>query len=227
MVTLGGDDGSGSEQGKGSPGKGPADSTITPGPTPSGPHISQRPGGRGDSSTGTGGSSGTGGAGGDHAGGGTGGSGTGGSGVLGSGDGRTVPAGSSVPDCASGTVRLTVRSVKEAYGPDEKPKFEIVVKNAGSGACKVNFGAPAAFMKITSGSDHIWSSDDCARGAGALLVELPGSGETKRTVEWDRKRTAPQCATPAGDAVAGSGTYRVEVKVAGVTERLEFKLEKA
>lgn len=233
MVTLGGDNGSESDQGKGSPGKGPADSTITPGPTPSGPHISQRPGGRGDSGTGsggTGGSSGTGGAGGDQAGGGTGGgAGTGGSGggVLGSGDGRTVPAGSSVPDCASGAVRLTVRSVKDAYGPDEKPKFEIVVKNAGSGACKVNFGAPAAFMKITSGDDHIWSSGDCTRGAGGLLVELPGSGETKRTVEWDRKRTAPQCATPTGDAVAGSGTYKVEVKVAGVTERLEFKLEKA
>ncbi|ARZ68646.1 MULTISPECIES: hypothetical protein [Streptomyces] len=235
MVTLGGDNGSDGDQGKGSNGKGPADSTITPGPTPSGPHISQRPGGRGDSgggSGGTGGSSGTGGSGGDHAGGGTGGGGagsggSGGGGVLGSGDGKTVPAGSSVPDCASGAVRLTVRSVKDAYGPDEKPKFEIVVKNTGGGACKVNFGAPAAFMRITSGDDHVWSSDDCARGAGALLVELPGSGETKRTVEWDRKRTAPQCATPTGDAVAGSGTYRVEVKVAGVTERLEFKLEKA
>ncbi|MBT2382691.1 hypothetical protein [Streptomyces sp. ISL-11] len=240
FVTLGGDGGSGGDQGKGSDGKGPGDTTITPGPVPSGPHYSQRPGGRGDSGTGgtggggTGGSGGSGGSGGDHSGAGgsggagSGGSGTGGSGggALGTGDSKTVPAGSKLPDCASGSVRVELRSVKNAYAPDEKPKFEVVVKNTGGSACKVNLGATAAILKITSGDDHVWSSDDCARGAGAVLVELPGSGETKRTVEWDRKRSAPQCATPSGDTAAGAGTYRVEVKIAGVTERLEFSLEK-
>ncbi len=239
MLTLGGDGGSGKDQSKGSSdGKGPSDTTITPGPVPSGTYYSQRPGGRGDSGTG-----GSGGVANDHgdvsgsggSGGGTGGSGAGGSGgsgggngALGTGDGKAVPANSSLPDCTSGSVRLAVRSVKDSYGPDEKPKFEIVVKNSGSKACKVDFGSAAATLTITAtgGDDHIWSSGDCPRGKGPVLIELPGSGETKRTLEWNRERSAPQCGTPSGGGAVGDGTYRVEVKIAGVTEKYEFTLNK-
>ncbi|MEU5430875.1 hypothetical protein AB0H73_35455 [Streptomyces olivoreticuli] len=239
MLTLGGDGGSGKDQSKGSSdGKGPSDTTITPGPVPSGTYYSQRPGGRGDSGTG-----GSGGVANDHgdvsgsggSGGGTGGSGAGGSGgsgggngALGTGDGKAVPASSSLPDCTSGSVRLAVRSVKDSYGPDEKPKFEIVVKNSGSKACKVDFGSAAATLTITAtgGDDHIWSSGDCPRGKGPVLIELPGSGETKRTLEWNRERSAPQCGTPSGGGAVGDGTYRVEVKIAGVTEKYEFTLNK-
>ncbi|MEV4926885.1 hypothetical protein [Streptomyces roseoverticillatus] len=238
FVTLGGDGGSGDDQSKGTDGKNPGDSTtITPGPEPSGPHYSQRPGGRGESGSGGSGSSG----GDDRSGGGTGASGTGGAGTggggttgtggggaLGTGDGKAVPVGSPLPDCSPGAVRLAIRSVKDAYRPDEKPKFEVVVKNSGGSACKVNFGATAAILKIThiDGDDRVWASDDCPRATGPVLVELPGSGETKRTVEWDRKRSAPHCATPSGDGAAGTGKYRAEVRIAGVTEKVEFTLEK-
>ncbi|MFC5723713.1 hypothetical protein ACFP1Z_26465 [Streptomyces gamaensis] len=242
LVGVGGDGGSGGSQSKGSNGsqQGPSDTTITPGPTPSGPHYSQRPGGRGDSGGATGGGTG------DHpTGGGTGGGGTGGgaagsggsstggvgapAGVLGTGDSRSVAATSSLPDCTAAATRLQVRSVKNSYGPDEKPKFEIVVLNTGGSACKVDFATGAAVLSITDpgGEEHIWSSGDCAKGAAPFLVEVPGSGQTKRTVEWDRKRSAPNCATPSGDTLAAPGTYRVEIKVAGVTERLEFALDKS
>ncbi|WP_338323694.1 hypothetical protein [Streptomyces orinoci] len=238
---LGGGDGGGSQSGKndGAHGTPPTEATITPGPTPSGPQISQRPGGR-DESGGT--SGGTGGSGGSGSGGGTGGSGgsggtggTGGSGgsggpaagVLGTGNGRVLAAGSPVPDCTSGVLHLTVRSVKDSYGPGEKPQFEIVVRNSGSGACKVDFGSPAAVLRITdrSGEHAVWASDDCPRGTGAVLLEVPGSGETKRVVEWDRQASVPRCATPgAAGAVVTPGTYRVEVRVAGATDRVEFVL---
>ncbi|MDT0453265.1 hypothetical protein [Streptomyces hesseae] len=247
FLAMGGD-GGGSEgdQSEGAKnGQAPsADATITPGPTPSGPHIGQRPGGRGDS--GGGGSTGGGGGSGDRAGSG-GGSGAaggaggangaagaaggfgGGPGLAVTGDSKPVAAGSSLPDCTPGSVRLSVRSVKDSYRPDEKPKFELVVKNSGGSACKVNFGATAATFVITDdkGEEHVWNSGDCPRGTGAVLFEVPGSGETKRTVEWDRRRSAPQCATPSGSSAAAAGTYRVEVKIAGVTDRTEFALEKA
>lgn len=232
LLALGGGGGSKDSQGQGSDDKGGSETTITPGPEPSGPHISQRPGGRGDSggggAGGSGGRSGSGGSGGGGTGGGAGGGFGGGAGMVVTGDGKAVAAGSGVPDCAPGSVQLSVRSVKDSYRPDEKPKFEVVVKNSGSSACKVNFGMPAALLKITDskGKEHVWASDDCPRGSGAVLVEVPGSGETKRTLEWDRKRSAAHCATPDGAAAAGAGTYRVEVKVAGATERAEFSLEK-
>ncbi|WP_414168328.1 hypothetical protein ACMATS_16800 [Streptoverticillium reticulum] len=230
LFSFGGGGGSkdssdGSSDGKG----GPAETTITPGPTPSGPHYSQRPGGRGDSGGGgdtgggSGGAAGRGGGGGGVVAGGFG----GGPGLAVSTDGKAVLSASKLPDCAPGSVKLAVRSVKDSYGPGEKPKFEVVVENTGGSACKVDFGAAAAQLKITNtvGDDHVWASDDCPRGTSSLFVELPGSGETKRTLEWDRKRSVPQCATPSGSQTAGPGTYRVEVKVAGVTEKVDFKLE--
>ncbi|MBC2875646.1 hypothetical protein K7I03_14230 [Streptomyces mobaraensis] len=269
LLTLGGEDGS--SDGKNGASKGGGDSggaTITPGPTPSGPHYSQRPGGRDESNgaggTGSGGGSGgsgqdqggsvgglgtvgggsgggaggTGGGSGGGAGsaGGAGGSGgTGGgsgagpaAGVLGAGDAKVLSKNASVPDCTSGSFQVTVRSVKGSYGPGERPKFEIVLKNTGSGACKVDIGSPTAVLKITdpAGTQHVWASDDCPRGRGEVLVEVPGSGETKRTLEWDRKRSAPQCAAPSAGAVAAAGTYRVEVKVGGVVDRGQFVLDK-
>ncbi|GHF63369.1 hypothetical protein GCM10010218_51170 [Streptomyces mashuensis] len=238
LLTLGGDGGSSGSEDDSTDAKGPSQSTITPGPTPSGPHISERPGGRGDSASGGGAGSGGAQAGSGGAGsGGAGGAGTaggsaaigfgGGAGIAVTGDGRAPVARSTLPDCSPGDVRISVRSVKDAYKPDEKPRFELVVKNSGSSACKVDFGSAAALLKITDskGEEHVWASDDCPRGRGAVLIELPGSGETKRTLEWDRRRSAPQCGTPAPGAAAGPGTYRVEVKVGGVTERTEFALE--
>ncbi|MGX8907547.1 hypothetical protein ACR820_20415 [Streptomyces netropsis] len=237
-AVLGGGGGSDGDRSNGSNGKGPGDTTITPGPTPSGPHISQRPGGRDESGNGGSGGGDHGGAGssgsaGTGTGGGAGGpggsGGSGGGGGLGTGDGKAVPAGSNLPDCASGSVQVSVRSVKDAYKPDEKPKFEFVVKNTGSSACKVDFGSAAANLKIvkSEGSDHVWASDDCARSGAPVLLELPGSGEIKSTLEWDRKRSAPRCATPSGSPTAEPGTYKVEVKIAGVTETVNFTLEKA
>ncbi|MGK5642830.1 hypothetical protein ACSNOK_31655 [Streptomyces sp. URMC 126] len=276
LLTLGGEDGP--SDGKNGASKGGGDSggaTITPGPTPSGPHYSQRPGGRDESSGSSGGSGsgggsggsgsgqgggsvgglgtvgggsggGTGGAGGTGGGSGGGGSAGGGSGVggaggtgsgpgagpaagvLGAGDAKVLAKGSSVPDCTSASFRVTVRSVKGSYGPGERPKFEIVLKNTGSGACKVDIGSPTAVLKITdpAGTQHVWASDDCPRGRGEVLVEVPGSGETKRTLEWDRKRSAPQCAAPTAGSVAVAGTYRVEVKIGGVVDQGQFVLDK-
>ncbi|GAA2724399.1 MULTISPECIES: hypothetical protein [Streptomyces] len=240
LMSLGGDSGgSGGAQSEGSKnGESPAESTITPGPTPSGPHFSQRPGGRGDSGGAAGGTAGNAAGGGGGTGGGTGAGGTGGgaaggfgggAGVQVSGGGRAVPAASPLPDCGPGSVRVAIRSVKDSYKPDEKPKFELVVKNAGTSACKVNFGATAALLKITDskGEAHVWQSDDCPRGTGAVLFEVPGAGESRHTLEWDRRPSAPQCATPSGAQAVTPGTYRVEVKVAGVTEHADFVLERA
>ncbi|NIY67227.1 hypothetical protein [Streptomyces malaysiensis] len=249
----GGSGGGGSDEGKGSGGGGPA-STITPGPSSSGPVNSERPGGRDESdnggsgsgdSGGSGGGSDDGGDGGKDTGGGSGSGGAGGTGGssggaggssgggIGTGTGRGLPAGSSLPDCRSGDAELTVRSVKDSkvkntWAPGEKPTFEIVVKNTKSSSCKVDFGRTAASLTITDAQNaHVWASGDCPEGSASALIEVAGSGQAKRTVEWDRKRSAEHCATPSGSASAKPGTYLVEVKVDGLgTAKVSFVLEK-
>ncbi|MEV8061308.1 hypothetical protein AB0P37_33875 [Streptomyces antimycoticus] len=243
----GGSGGGGSDEGKGGGGGGPA-STITPGPSSSGPVNSERPGGRDESDNGGSGSGDSGGSGGGSDDGGTGaggggaggGSGSGGSsgggaggGGIGTGTGPGLPAGSSLRDCRPGDAELTVRSVKDSkvkntWAPGEKPTFEIVVKNTKSSSCKVDFGRAAASLAITDAKNaHVWASGDCPEGSASALVEVKGSGEIKRTVEWDRKRSAEHCATPSGSASAKPGTYLVEVKVDGLgTAKVSFVLEK-
>ncbi|MCK7627342.1 hypothetical protein MUU72_30330 [Streptomyces sp. RS10V-4] len=223
-LTLGGSGEKAADEGKGAQGSGPA-ASITPGPAPSGPAIGQKPGGRDESGAGgASGGSGSGSAGGAGSdGGGTGGaSGTGGAASGGAPIGRaaggdTVAAGPSLPNCGAETVKLALRSVKDAYAPDDKPKFELTVRNTGGAACKVDLGRKAAVLTITdtAGDDRVWASDDCPAGSGPALLQVPAKGAVTRTVEWDRRASGPQCATPSAAAVP-AGTYTIEAKVPGL-----------
>ncbi|MFI1168436.1 hypothetical protein ACH4UM_33840 [Streptomyces sp. NPDC020801] len=225
IVTLGG--GGHKNNGGGSDAKNPTPSTITPGPSGSGPAISQHPGGRDESgggdSSGSGSGSGPGGAGGSGGSGGSGsGSGSGGSaggsddGAQGGGTGATLPADTTLPNCTSGAVTLSLRSAHNSYGPGTKPTFELTAKNSSGSDCKVDLGPKSAVVTISKAdsSDDYWSSADCPKTAGSLLYRVPAGSSITYTVQWDRRPSAPQCATPPAGS-AGTGTYLVEAKVPG------------
>ena len=239
VVTSGG--GGGKKDGDTSDGANPA-TTITPGPSGSGPAISEQPGGSGDSGAsgengdggtdgtdaggdggkdgGSGGAAGAGGAGSggpDSAGaqGGSGGGGTGGSGGS-TTSGQQAPAGSSLPNCPPKSLTLRLATTKVAYGPDEKPAFKLTAENTSGTSCKADFGPKAVVLTITnSDDDEVWSSKDCPK-AGRQLFEVPAGGTITRTVQWDRKKSVSECATPPPGAV-GPGTYLVEARTSGAT----------
>lgn len=243
-VTSGGGGGGSRDDGK-SGGSGPAKS-IDPGPSSSGPAISQQPGGRdesgdedgsggpGESSGGSGGS----GDGGSSDGSSTGGTDTGagsssGTGTAGSGGGGTagqqVPAGSSLPDCKPAAVQLSLRT-KVSYGPDDRPKFELIAKNTSSTTCKADFGPKNAVLTVTEAGgeddDPIWSSKDCPAAAGPLFLKVPAGATVIHTVDWNRTLSAPGCATPPAGK-AGPGTYLLEAKAPGEpVQRASFVLTK-
>ncbi|QIP85319.1 hypothetical protein GLX30_16200 [Streptomyces sp. Tu 2975] len=245
-VSSAGEGGGGSDD-QGAGGTSPAPS-ITPGPGRSGPAISEQPGGRdesdagadngGNDSGGSGGSGGTGDSSGGASGGATNGT-TGGSteggtdgggsgGTAGGGSaGRPVPAGSTLPDCAPGALKLTLRSAKVAYEPGENPSFRLVVSNSSATTCKADFGPKSAVFTVTDAEDEsVWSTKDCPRPAGSRLLQVPANSTITHTVEWDRKRSAPQCATPPAGAV-GPGTYLVEAAFPGATVLpASFRLDK-
>lgn len=236
VVTSGGDDG-GKKRDDGANGDTPPPS-ITPGPSGSGPAISEQPGGR-DESDETGGSDGPGsggtGAGSDGgAGGGNGGAGTGGSagsgggaasggsggsagdGANGSTTGEQVPVGSSLPNCAPSSLTVKLESRKVAYEPGEKPSFRLVATNGSGKDCKADLGPKSVVLTVTnSESDEIWSSKDCPK-IGQLLLKVPAGGTVTRTVVWDLTRSVPQCATPP-PGKAKPGTYLVEAAAPGAT----------
>ncbi|MFF3019870.1 hypothetical protein [Streptomyces sp. NPDC057939] len=221
--------GKSSTNGKGGDGSGPRD-TITAGPSPSGSAISQAPGGRTESGSGAGSGSGGGAGGsgkngepggGNAAGGGAGSAGAGGSAGSGGagGGGAQVPADSPLPTCPAGSLRWEVKSVKNEYETNEKPRLELVVRNTSGSTCKVGLGPKQAVLTIiqSNGAKAVWSSGDCPAGAADAFFRVSAQGETKQSLEWDRKfSAADQCQTPPA-GTATPGTYMVEVKAPGMS----------
>lgn len=233
-------DGGGGKAGGAANGPAPTPPSITPGPAGTGPAISQQPGGRdesgdggdsgdGDSAgSGTGTSAGTGTGAGSDAGtdagadAGTEGvgkngdiDGAGGDGGAGTGAGQRVPANSPLPNCPAGSLKLTLRSAKLSYEAGEKPTFQLVAENTSNTACKADFGPRSAVLTISDKQDdQVWASDDCPPSAAPVLLSLPAHATVTHTVEWDRGRSAPGCATPPAGP-AGPGTYLVEATMPG------------
>ncbi|WP_189593573.1 hypothetical protein [Streptomyces massasporeus] len=236
IVTMGG--GGGKDGDNGANGKNPAPS-ITPGPSSSGPAISQAPGGRDESGDdGSGGSgdgsgngsgdgsgdgsgsesgdgSGSGGSGGSEGAGGTGGSGSGtAAGGVGAGD--TLSAGSTLPNCTASAVKFSLRSRHNTYDPEQTPTFLLTARNVSGSDCKIDLGPKNAVFTIApaSSDDDYWSSEDCPKAAAHQLYRVAAGSGITYTLKWDRKPSAPECATPPAGS-AGSGTYLVEAKAPG------------
>ncbi|MEV6329739.1 hypothetical protein [Streptomyces sp. NPDC051909] len=244
-VTSGGG-GGGKKTNDAANGSSPAPS-ITPGPSGTGPAISQQPGGR-DESGDSGDADGAGGDGsGDGSGAGDGGTdagaggadagvsgggkngdtdGAGGDGGAGSGAGQQVPADSPLPNCTAGALQLSFRSARLAYGPGEKPRFLLTVKNTSAADCKTDLGPKSAVLTVRDTKGVLWSSKDCPAAAAPLFLKVPARATITHTVEWDRGRSAPQCASaPAGEAAPGN--YLAEAAVPGLkVSPVAFRLDK-
>lgn len=229
FVSSGG--GKTSTNGKGGgDGSGPV-RTITPGPSGSGPAISQAPGGRGESGGGGGATgpakNGDAGGAGSNSGTGTGSSSSSSSGSGGSAPAQ-VPADSPLPTCPASALQWEVKSVKNEYETNEKPRLELLVRNTSGSTCKFGLGPKQAVVTIfqTTGAKAVWSSADCPTGAANAFYRLPAQGETRQSVEWDRKPSAAdQCQNPPQGSPAPD-TYVVEVKSPGLpVARTSFVLK--
>ncbi|MGW0765434.1 caspase family protein [Streptomyces sp. NPDC002676] len=117
-----------------------------------------------------------------------------------------------LPACTPSAVELTVRSLHNTYAHAEAPTVLVTAKNSSDSDCKVDLGPRKARLTVTKadGTDPYWSSADCPRTADSQLFQVPAHGTVTNTVRWDRKPSAPQCATPAA-GTAEAGTYLVEL----------------
>ena len=132
-----------------------------------------------------------------------------------------TPSGA-VTACAVNAVELGATVERDSYPVGGRPRLTLTVTNTGSAPCTRDLGQAAVGLTVFSGSDRIWSSDDCAPGGPVSVKTLaPGTPE-KIGVTWAGKRSEPKC---AGDqAQVKAGTYRVsgrvgEQKVEGATFR--------
>ncbi|MDT7540076.1 MAG: hypothetical protein QOI82_3661, partial [Actinomycetota bacterium] len=128
----------------------------------------------------------------------------------------TPPSPAPLQTCRDTVLQVTAESDAEAYPSGGAPRFTLTVRNIGSVSCRRALGPDAVELRVFSGEDRIWSSDDCneAKGQGVLTL-TPGEAQAL-TVRWPGKRTKPHC--DVGD-VAQPGTYRVSARVGSIVRQ--------
>jgi hypothetical protein len=115
--------------------------------------------------------------------------------------------------CRDSVLQITAESDADAYPAGGKPRFTLTVRNIGTVACKRALGPGAVELRVFSGEDRIWSSDDCNESKEQGVLTLPAGAARATTVQWGGKRTKPGCET---GETAQPGTYRVSARVGSV-----------
>lgn len=127
----------------------------------------------------------------------------------------TAPTAGPVGSCPDSALVLVASADAPSYATGANPLLRLSIRNGGRVACRRNVGSRAVELRILSGSDRIWSSDDCAKG-GSLEPVLLQPGETRSmSVVWSGRRSQPGCG--GSTAQAQPGTYLVFARVGTLT----------
>ena len=117
--------------------------------------------------------------------------------------------------CRRGELKVEAVTDAKTYAPTARPKLTIKVTNTGPVACTRDLGSAATELRVLSGNDRVWSSDDCTNKGEPDIVTLPPRGSESATVTWARRRSSPGC---DGERPAvPPGTYRLVARAGDVT----------
>ena len=105
--------------------------------------------------------------------------------------------------CDDKDLVITMSGAEDTYPASENPEFRITVVNTSKASCKFDTGG--LDLRITSGSDRIWSSAECRRGDASKETLKRGVPHVE-TITWGRERDC-------GDgSPARPGTYVADLK---------------
>jgi hypothetical protein len=109
--------------------------------------------------------------------------------------------------CPDSALTIDATANAQSYPAGVLPLLTIAVTNSSGAACTRDIGPGAAELRVLSGPDQVWSSDDCGTAKDSHVVTLqPGIRTVVSKLHWSRHRSAPGCPTPSAEAKAG--TYR-------------------
>jgi hypothetical protein len=121
-----------------------------------------------------------------------------------------------LPICTASQLTLELAGTQNAYLPKEKPTFELKIRNASAGQCRVDLSQAASAITVNSASgERIWSSADCVTDKQGRWVQVSPATTLTETFVWDRGRSKPQCATPTDTSPAPVGSYLVQAELTG------------
>lgn len=129
--------------------------------------------------------------------------------------GTETAAGDSPAACADDAVKVSATSSAREAAVADPLDVGMTIENVGDTPCQLDAGSANLEIKITSGSDQVWSSDDCqAEGENRMTTVNPGD-TLESSVPWNGVRSAQGCPTGLNDLKPG--TYQVRARVGDIT----------
>jgi hypothetical protein len=126
--------------------------------------------------------------------------------------------------CADDGMAVAVSLDAQTYPSGANPAITMTITNASGSDCLRDIGPGANEIVITSGGQHVWSSDDCDPSQDVDEQVLPAGVDAATTVTWERVLSAPGCG--GSGAAAQPGTYVVEGRNGSVvSEPIRFVLQ--
>lgn len=118
-----------------------------------------------------------------------------------------------VAECDPLDILLEPVTDANSYASGVQPQVAIKVTNVGTVACSINLGTTKQELRITSGSDNIWSSKDCQVDPVDAVRELdPEESMQTPFIPWDRTRSSTStCDTTRSQVGAGGASYHLRV----------------
>jgi hypothetical protein len=123
--------------------------------------------------------------------------------------------------CLPSDIAITPLIDKAAAGGDIKLPFRVGTRL--TAACTWRVSPDSLTLKITSGSDLIWTSQQCPRTIPSEDLVLRSSKPTRLTVIWSGKRSDDECSKDTRWAMPG--WYHVAVApLGGEPQDVQFRL---
>jgi membrane protein implicated in regulation of membrane protease activity len=109
--------------------------------------------------------------------------------------------------CTDSQITVTASTDAASYPVGATPHLRMKIENTSSTACKRDIGAAQNELIITSGSAHVWSSDDCTPGGDPQVETIAPGQSFSVAVTWLGKLSQKGC--PTNQPSATKGTYKL------------------
>lgn len=114
--------------------------------------------------------------------------------------------------CSPGKLRATLTG-DQRLKPKERTTFALSLINGSGTACRVSVSPKTFELKVYSGSDRIWSSDDCDTAVKSIDKLVAAEDAVTWSMAWNGRRSAEGCKNRP--EVPRAGTYFATAQLKG------------
>lgn len=115
------------------------------------------------------------------------------------------------PACTPSQLRVTLRG-DQSLKVKQKTTFTVSLINGGPTTCVVSVTPSTFELKVYSGTDRIWSTDDCSTAVDPLEKAVDSEDQVEWTLSWNGRRSADDCKNRSEIPLPGTYVATAQLK---------------